>query len=350
MSFIGSFRLSTACVFHNFRGFSSGVTGESRLDVIPFFQGSMNPYQKMEPFLRHAALHSDKLSLDVRAQLYDFKQKGNKEGYLLFRGFPVDPGLIGTPENVSDVPWKKKTFHSEFWLSCLASYLGEPFGYSQENMGALIHNVRPSRENAQKLSSGSSKQPLGLHSENAFHPFDPDYLILYCLRQDQDKKAETTIASFRRARNYIPRGLEKVLREPLFQTGVDFSFGNIDQEKGNGRIIPILYGDEEDPLITFDPDYMEGLTKEAREAMEVLEAALKKVEKGVLLESGDVLIVDNRRALHGRKEFFAKFDGQDRWLQRMLVSRNLQGAEVMFSEQGRIISHCFEKAIKGGET
>ena len=38
--------------------------------------------------------------------------------------------------------------------------------------------------------------------------------------------------------------------------------------------------------------------------------------------TGDLLIVDNRRAVHGRSQFTPRYDGFDRWLQRMSVVRD----------------------------
>jgi hypothetical protein len=39
----------------------------------------------------------------------------------------------------------------------------------------------------------------------------------------------------------------------------------------------------------------------------------------VTLDEGDLLVVDNRRALHGRVPFEARHDGSDRWLLRAYV-------------------------------
>ena len=64
-------------------------------------------------------------------------------------------------------------------------------------------------------------------------------------------------------------------------------------------------------------------------------------KEGILLEAGDLLIVDNRRAVHGRNQFQAYFDGYDRWLQRGYVTRNLQESEILFGKRERIISYDF---------
>jgi hypothetical protein len=44
----------------------------------------------------------------------------------------------------------------------------------------------------------------------------------------------------------------------------------------------------------------------------------------VVLRPGDVLVVDNLRAVHGRRSFQARFDGNDRWLRRVSAVRDLR--------------------------
>jgi hypothetical protein len=38
------------------------------------------------------------------------------------------------------------------------------------------------------------------------------------------------------------------------------------------------------------------------------------------LRAGGMLLVDNRRSVHSRSSFAARFDGTDRWLRRMMVA------------------------------
>ena len=47
---------------------------------------------------------------------------------------------------------------------------------------------------------------------------------------------------------------------------------------------------------------------------------------GVHLESGDLLIIDNRRAAHGRSAFEPRYDGCDRWLKRAYLVSDLSAA------------------------
>ncbi len=57
------------------------------------------------------------------------------------------------------------------------------------------------------------------------------------------------------------------------------------------------------------------------------------------LEAGDLLVVDNAVAVHGRSPFTARFDGLDRWLQRTFVVGDL--APSAADRSGRVITTHF---------
>jgi L-asparagine oxygenase len=50
--------------------------------------------------------------------------------------------------------------------------------------------------------------------------------------------------------------------------------------------------------------------------------------KDVSLRPGDCVFVDNFRAVHGRKSFRPRYDGSDRWLKRLNITRNLRGSRA----------------------
>jgi len=300
-----------------------------------------SPYNNYDAFIKQAMLSCFELPINLRNKLVDFKLF-KQNGYLLISGLPCDHNLMDTPQNHIDVLNKKQTFMSEFWLSVIGSYLGDPFGYLQESEGFLFHNIRPTLNNKLKISSESSEIFLNFHTECAFHPHMPDYLLLFCLRSDHDMKAATIFSCLSNFKNDIDDSLEQVLRKPLFKTGVDYSFGNTNTIQGNGRIIPIVSGDKNDSIIIFDPDLMQGITEEAKLALQKLETIVNKHKQEFILKPGEMLVIDNKRALHGRTFFKALFDGKDRWIQRLFVSRDLNAANVMFNKSERIISYKFE--------
>ena len=62
-------------------------------------------------------------------------------------------------------------------------------------------------------------------------------------------------------------------------------------------------------------------------------SAVKLATQRVVLSDGDVLVIDNDRAVHGRTPFVPRYDGTDRWLKRALVVRELPSANAF----GRVI-------------
>ncbi|MFZ2315109.1 MAG: TauD/TfdA family dioxygenase [Gammaproteobacteria bacterium] len=314
--------------------------GAHFFEYVSSFFDKFNPYFEREKFIDLANIAAQYLPLHCRIKLLDLKKKGNISGYLLIKSLKTENRIPKTPFQNSSC-MARGSYYSEFWLTMIASILGEPFSYESEGDGFMYHNVKPSRGNEDTLSSQSSRILLDFHTETAFHPFLPDFLLLYCLRQDRHREASTIVSSIREAVDELDPEIVNTLRQPLFKTGIDYSFGSNNGTRGNGPVLSILYGDEKDPLITFDPDLMIGLTKKAEEAQKILKSALDAKRKSILLEPGDMLIIDNRRALHGRNSFKAYYDGEDRWLQRLYVTRDLMQAEILFSKRQRIIDYNF---------
>ena len=66
-----------------------------------------------------------------------------------------------------------------------------------------------------------------------------------------------------------------------------------------------------------------------------MRTAIEEIQSGVVLEPGDLLVIDNHVAVHGRSPFTARFDGTDRWLQRTFVVDDL--APSAAERRGRVI-------------
>ena len=101
----------------------------------------------------------------------------------------------------------------------------------------------------------------------------------------------------------------------------------------------MLGGSTERPTSTFDADLMVGVDDEARDALECLRQAIRRDHIGVTLRSGDLLVIDNAVAVHGRSSFPARFDGTDRWIQRTFVVADLAASAE--ERRGRIITTRF---------
>ncbi len=260
---------------------------------------SANPDREIEAFLKEAALAAADLPGQLDQALRDFRLNGNRDGFLLLRGLPM-----------------ARPHDAETYLALVGSRIGDFAGYAQEKNGAIFHDIVPERAQENEQSAAGSKTPLALHTERCFHPHLPGHVLLFCMRPDAEGLALTQIASMRRMMARIPSRHLPTLFEPVFRTGIDYSFGNLATEKGNGPVLPVLYGDRDDPCLRYDLDLMVGLNTRARAALAAIQRAAERSRIDVGLAAGDLLIIDNRRAVHGRTAFTARYDGRDRWLKR----------------------------------
>ncbi len=249
--------------------------------------------------------------------LIQFRKHSNDNGMMLIRNLPIDHDLPPTPDN-GDISLKKTSYVSEYILLSMMLHLGEPIAYEDEKNGMLIQNICPVRgkEEAQE-NIGSTY--LEFHTEDAFHPHKPDFVGLLCLKPDHDHIAVTAAASIRRALSMVPSNVQDILRQPLYRIRLSSSFMSDTHDAVFSQYLPVLSGDVLEPDLSVDFYGMEGITPPAQLALKKLEDALLKVAVECRLVTGDLMIVDNRVAAHSRTAFQPRYDGQDRWLQRLFV-------------------------------
>ena len=284
-------------------------------------------------FVGSAAKAGRMLSPQVHDALCELVDDGAPAGAMLIRNLPV--GDV-PPTPLSPVAVTGKDNVSEFVLLTIARRLGQPVGYAPEHGGDIVQNLLPTPDDAARQVSTSSDVELEFHTETAFHRHKPRYLLLLCLRGDP--RAETLLCSIPQVADQLPLGVRQVLREPRFRTGVDESFGPGHSDV-LGHLVPVLGGSTDRPTSTFDADLMVGVDDEARDALECLRQAIRRDHIGVTLRSGDLLVIDNAVAVHGRSSFPARFDGTDRWIQRTFVVADLAASAE--ERRGRIITTRF---------
>jgi alpha-ketoglutarate-dependent taurine dioxygenase len=269
----------------------------------------------------------------VHDALVDFADFPHESGAVILRGVPV--GTLPPTPATPTTPAQKDPL-SEFALLTVARRLGQPVGYGPEHGGDLVQNIVPTKTAHDRQVSTSSKVQLMFHTEAAFHPHRPRYLLLLCLRGDP--AAFTTLASIFEILPQLPLEVVDVLFQPRFRTAVDESYL---QGRNNvlGAPMAILSGDRARPSMVFDADLMVGIDEQADDSLRVLGEAIEMCHTAVALEAGDLLIVDNTVAVHGRSPFTPRFDGTDRWLQRTFVVSDL--APSAADRRGRVITTHF---------
>jgi len=286
-----------------------------------------------EELVVRAALACRDLPVAVDEAIVRFASTSHRSGALLIRRAPVGdlPPTPATPESAID-----KDLSTEFTLLTVARRLGEPVGYVPEHGGRIVQNIVPTPTDADRQTSTSSRSNLMFHTETAFHPFRPRYLLLLCLRGDMS--ARTTLASVHELLDRLPAATVDLMLEPRFRTAVDASFlGGRSNELGPAR--PLVTGTRSEPTFVFDADLTIGVDPEAEDVLVTLRDLIDEVTTSVVLEPGDLLVIDNNVAVHGRSPFPARFDGTDRWLQRAFVVADL--APSAAEREGRVLTTRF---------
>ncbi|WP_438388899.1 guanitoxin biosynthesis L-enduracididine beta-hydroxylase GntD [Actinopolyspora saharensis] len=290
---------------------------------------------------RLAYLLPDRLVQTVRRFRFD-----ETSATLVLRGLPVDSEAIGaTPLSWDGQQDPTSTLRYEQYLVLTAGLLGDVFGWSTLQKGRLVHNVVP-MPSEQKEQSGHGTIRLDWHTEDGFHPYRCDYLLLLGLRNHD--RVPTTVSGVDEVS--LPPEHRSVLRQQRFLIRPDTEHLSRAEDlvAGTGRRHPIqrmqeepepcavLFGAEEHPYLRVDPAFMEPLPgdEEAVAALTDLTDQLEEKLTDVVLGPGDLLVVDNYKAVHGRSAFEARFDGTDRWLKKSVVSRDLRKSRELRGEPG----------------
>ena len=296
-------------------------------------------------FLNEASLSAHELPRRLRSELLRFKHDENGDGVFVISGLPLDNVAIGpTPIHWKHRASKSATLREEMLFVLCGSLLGDPFGWATQQNGYLIHEVIPMKKYETAQLGFSSQQYLDWHIEDAFHPFRADYVGLMCLRnpgqtatvigsvneialdKDMVERLFEPHFTIRPDESHLMKNMETGL-QPVDGEDEDLvgSYAAIDRMDKAPERIPILFGDPKSPYVRLDPYFMEPADDGgARQAVDTLVGEIEKRLRNLVLEPGEILFIDNFRVVHGRVPFVAKYDGTDRWLKRINITRDLR--------------------------
>jgi Fe(II)/alpha-ketoglutarate-dependent arginine beta-hydroxylase len=300
-----------------------------------------------ETFLKDAVVFAHQLPERVRRFINDFRLLEPVPGVCLISGYPLDQSKLGrTPSHWKDLPKRSPCLEEEIVLMLFGSLLGDIFGWVTQQDGHILHEVCPIKGHEDEQLGTGSEQLLEWHSEDAFHPYRGDYLGLMCLRNPD--RVATTIASveevaispeyrqilFREVFHILPdeshlkknsaREMDTASGEDTVDASV-IAFRAIDQMASRPKDLAVLFGDSQVPYIRIDPYFMP--RPSSPEAQAALDALIRSVDASlseIVLQPGDFCFLDNYRVVHGRRSFRARFDGADRWLKRINITRDLR--------------------------
>jgi L-asparagine oxygenase len=292
------------------------ITQDERIQLICLATNlTISPSEEPELFCSRAKELSKQLPQRIIDILLSFSKTGSETGFLLIK-------TLETGENIPKTPsWNGYKIGEQTILARIQSLfvntISDMIAYEAECFGRLFQDVVPVESMSKNQTSIGSSVELEIHTEQAFSKLRPDILSLACLRGDLD--AYTHILPVKHILNNLNDFEKKLLREPLWKTGVDLSFKLDKHEFIDGDIrgpMPIIHGQHEDPLLVFDQDLMTGVTEESDKMVKKITDIYYKYRLRHNLKPGEIILVDNNRAVHGRSPFFPKYDGYDRFLVR----------------------------------
>lgn len=278
-----------------------------------------DPITDPDAFARQALAASFDLPTDLRRAVMNFSDVGSDTGIMVVRGLYVDEDLVATPLDNKRALAARTVFAKE--MGMVAQLLGGMVAYEAEGNGNIIQDMVPNPKLAKTQQSQGSGVELEAHTEQCFSDYKPDYVILGCLRGDEN--AKTYAFSGRKiTENLSPEEVAK-LRQPLWATTIDESFQPyIPNPEAVRGPLPIITGPDDDPYVLVDQDLMHGITKEAQALLEKVVKTYIAHRDAHVLQAGDLLLLDNLRAMHGRSMFAPRFDGTDRFIARGFIVRD----------------------------
>jgi Fe(II)/alpha-ketoglutarate-dependent arginine beta-hydroxylase len=307
-------------------------------DVAGRFHSAEDP-----DFLREASLLAHELPRGIRGCVHQFRLRESSPGRCEISGYPIDSRKIGpTPPH-----WRRNgnqrssVLEEEIYLVLLGSLLGDPIGWATQQDGRIVHDIAPiAGHESEQLGSGC-EQPLWWHTEDAFHSYRGDYLGMFCLRNPD--LVATTVAEIT-ARELDPRHVDRLF-EPHFVIRPDNShkkknsgdraridgeakvaYSRIEEMEERPDKIAVFCGSREAPYVRIDPFFMDPVEDDP-ESQQALAALIELVDgklEDTVLHPGDVCLIDNLRVVHGRRPFKARYDGNDRWMKRINIARDLR--------------------------
>lgn len=279
------------------------------------------PGEDPEEFCWEARRAARDLPVRIADTVAQFRRWGSESGVLVVAGVPTG--------EIPDTPTDNKSHVGELTRlakvqAILNEFVGQMVAYEAEGSGRLFQDMVPNPNQAAVQTSLSSAVELELHTEQAFSALRPDYVSLACLRGNPD--ANTYVMTARDLVSRLSPAEVAALREPRWMCGVDESFRVSGAEFVEGDLrgpVAILQGGDDDPFIVLDQDLMHGVDDQAQALLEKVIALYRDLRRAYVLDGGDVLLLDNARAVHGRSPFAPRFDGTDRFVVRSFVTCDL---------------------------
>lgn len=261
------------------------------------------------------SMDTDRLSKRSRELMSEFKSDPHAV-VLLFKAAP----LGHVPKDTLKRDALNSSPLSKWVLGTVTKFMGALVGYEELDSRRLFKDIftgpRPSDTSyIGNYTTGDSDRYFGWHVENLAHPNMPRYVLMQCLRQDDQRVTETLLLPGESVVEKLSAASIEVLKQKRFALDVE---DTLDLDNVTNIPEPIAVLSEESPRgawrINLDSSFMRPFRKDDSVAQEAFDELLAAAESSFItlnLEAGDLIIWDNIRLAHDRQ-----YSGTNRWLQR----------------------------------
>lgn len=214
------------------------------------------------------------------------------------------------------------------------------YGYASQQNGIVHNDVVPLQTARLYGHNANAYQELGLHTEEASfnlgegRDISPDFLTLYFFRNPSRTPTVVSIPEW----SEVPAETQDLLFEDWYDNRTNPAQGG--EENDPACAVSVLYGPSNDPWIrlnTATPDTVHD-PRHAKALTEFI-LHLKSRKMNICLKAGQLMLLDNRRVLHGRPPFEEppRYDGMDRWQRRVVVSNDAARIKAYEKSRERIV-------------
>ncbi len=271
------------------------------------------------------------IPVELLTTIKKFARDPAAPGFIILENLPVGD-LPPTPVT-GHVEDNRPEFVAEAVTMGLANLLGEPIGYKWEKDNQLIHNVVPMPGGEYTQSNQGSKVFLNYHNDMVYddsllyNRFNPDFLILVCVRPDPGGVAETRYVDGRDVLDQFTAEELQRLKEPRFVMASPSNYSRLMSEDGVkwSEPQPILDGGDQFPEFSLGANGVKALNDEDQALLNKVYRVCdtEGVFKGIKLKQGQALLINNRKGVHARTEFEPTGGENERWLMRANIRTDL---------------------------
>lgn len=201
----------------------------------------------------------------------------------------------------------------------LSRHVGDVFGYSDLQNGKLVQEIFPIFQDRNK-QLGSGSVHLELHTEDPALPYRADVLGFLCVRNDDKVPNLLSCPDFSAA--------DATLKHRLIEsryTILSDRPSTIEYKPTALETAVLQESPTEGYSFIYDPVYVDYSKMSHYEELDFKDF-IKLVESATFdlsMKEAQVLFINNYKCAHGRPQFTPKYDGTDRWLKRVQISKDV---------------------------